>query len=181
MSGRLLFFSGRNIRYNYSQPPVRRRACQAKLMKHPCCRWLDASLLLHDLRGRCTIFFQNPLRQLEDPRKAGRSVCRSEKPLIMISLTFIWGNVGTTHFRTSLSEGSADAISCRILSIWSFDIKGYEAEDTCSPSIGIISLRITSCSPSAEGWAAVVSSLRKAAILFCPRYLDSLGSSSSWS
>jgi hypothetical protein len=58
-------------------------------------------------------------------------------------------------------------------------MKGYDADDTWSPSMGMISLRITSCSPSAEGCTAVVSSLRNAAILFCPRYLDSLVSSSS--
>jgi hypothetical protein len=83
------------------------------------------------------------------------------------------------NFRTSRSEGSAEAMSCRILSMWSFDMKGYDADDTCNPSIGMMSFRITSCSPSAEGCAAIVSSLRKAAILFCPKYLDSLGSSSS--
>ena len=86
-----------------------------------------------------------------------------------------------TNLKTSLSEGNAEAISCRILSMCSFDMKGYDAEDICSPSMGMISLRITSCSPTAEGWAAVVSSLRKAAMLFCPKYLDSLGSSSSGS
>jgi hypothetical protein len=44
--------------------------------------------------------------------------------------------------------------------------------------MGIISFLMTSWSPSTEG-AAPVSSLRKAAMLFCPRYRDSFGSSSS--
>ena len=81
--------------------------------------------------------------------------------------------------RTSLSDGNAAPMSCRILSICSLDMKGYGADDICNPSIGMISFLITSCSPSAEGSPAWVSSLKNAAILFWPRYLDSLGSSSS--
>lgn len=71
-------------------------------------------------------------------------------------------------------------MSSRILSICSFDMNGYGADDICSPRIGMISLRITSCSPSADIWPALASSLRKAAMLFWPRYRGSLGSSSSF-
>lgn len=71
------------------------------------------------------------------------------------------------------------AISCLILSICSLDMNGYGAADICKPSIGIISFRITSCSPSRGDEPICASSLKKAAIEFCPRYRDSFGSSSS--
>jgi hypothetical protein len=57
-------------------------------------------------------------------------------------------------------------MSCRILSICSLDMKGYGADDICNPNIGMISFLMTSCSPSAEASPALLSSLRKAAILF---------------
>lgn len=84
-----------------------------------------------------------------------------------------------TDFKTSLSDGNAMAISCLILSICSLDMNGYGAADICKPSIGIISFRITSCSPSRGDEPICASSLKKAAIEFCPRYRDSFGSSSS--
>ena len=61
----------------------------------------------------------------------------------------------------------------------SLDMKGYGADDICKPSIGIISFRMTSCSPSADGSPTLASSLRKAAMEFCPKYRDSVESSSS--
>lgn len=70
-------------------------------------------------------------------------------------------------------------MSRRMRSICSLDMKGYGADEICNPKMGIISFRITSCSPSTAGSPALVSSLKNAAILFCPRYRDSLGSSSS--
>lgn len=84
-----------------------------------------------------------------------------------------------TYLRTSLSVGKAAAISRRILSMCSLDMNGYGAEDICNPSMGMMSFRITSCSPSTAGSPALVSSLKNAAMLFWPRYRDSLGSSSS--
>ena len=71
-----------------------------------------------------------------------------------------------TYLRTSLSDGNAAPMSCRILSMCSLDMKGYGADDICSPNIGMISFLMTSCSPSAVGSPPCVSSLRKAAILF---------------
>jgi hypothetical protein len=63
--------------------------------------------------------------------------------------------------------------------MWPLDMKGNGADEICNPSMGMISFRITSCSPSPEGSPALVSSLRKAAILFWPKYRDSFESSSS--
>jgi len=85
-----------------------------------------------------------------------------------------WG-----YLRISLSEGKAVEISCRMIPMCSVDMNGYGAEEIWSPRMGIISLRITSWSPASDGSPALVSSRRKAAILFCPKYRDSVVSSSS--
>lgn len=98
---------------------------------------------------------------------------------VNLEQNFMASHRKVTYLRTSLSEGKAAAISSRILSMCSFDINGYGAVEICNPSIGIMSCLITSCSLVPVAWPALVSSLKKAAILFWPRYRDSLGSSSS--
>ena len=186
----LRLVSGRRGQCSWLPRQAQQTAFPAKLTKHPSLLEPESSRLKFDRPGKYTMLLQSLRCRSGDPKKAGLSVCRSEMFWALLSLIMRVGDWNTrrfrnqglvtkTHFKMSLSEGNAAPRSPRILSICSFDMKGYGADDICKPNNGMRSFLITSCSPSTKGSPACVSSLRNAAILFWPRYLLETGSLSS--